>query len=106
MKVASATSETAQLPVLTDPLEAPAHFGQMEALFRNTVEHAPVGIAFANPDGSFRHCNRAFRSMLGFSAEAASPRSSVTRDCGAETSLTWTSRSATFARTAARCGFA
>ena len=75
MKVAIATSETALLPVLTDPLEAPAHPRQMEALFRNTVEHAPVGIAFANPDGGFRHCNRAFCSMLGFSAEELSRKS-------------------------------
>jgi len=69
MKIASAASETAELPILTDPLEAPGHPLQLEALFRNTVEHAPVGIAFANPDGSFRHCNRAFCSMLGFSAK-------------------------------------
>jgi len=73
MKVASA--ETAVLPVLTDPLEAPGHPLQLEALFRNTVEHAPVGIAFANPDGSFRHCNRAFCSMLGFSAKELRRRS-------------------------------
>jgi PAS domain S-box-containing protein len=75
MKIASAASATAELPILTDPLEAPAHPRQMEALFRNTVEHAPVGIAFANPDGSFRHCNRAFCSMLGFSAEELSRES-------------------------------
>jgi len=49
MKIATATDETALLPALTEPLEAPAHFRQVEALFRNTVEHAPVGIAFANP---------------------------------------------------------
>src|SRR6185312_9799630 len=38
----------------------------IEALFRNTVEHAPIGIAFANRDGSFRHGNRAFCAMLGY----------------------------------------
>jgi len=75
MKIASAASETAELPALTDPLEAPGHSRQLDALFRNTVEHAPVGIAFANPDGSFRHCNRAFCSMLGFSAEELRRRS-------------------------------
>jgi PAS domain S-box-containing protein len=47
----------------------------VEALFRNTVEQAPVGIAFANRDGSFRHCNRAFCSMLGFDAAELSSRS-------------------------------
>jgi PAS domain S-box-containing protein len=39
-----------------------------DTLFRNTVEHAPVGIAFANRDGSYRHGNRAFCAMLGYSA--------------------------------------
>jgi PAS domain S-box-containing protein len=75
MKIASVASETAELPALTDPLEAPGHSRQLDALFRNTVEHAPVGIAFANPDGSFRHCNRAFSSMLGFSSEELRRRS-------------------------------
>ena len=41
----------------------------VEALFRNTVEHAPVGIAFANPDGGFRHANLAFCAMLGYTTE-------------------------------------
>jgi PAS domain S-box-containing protein len=37
----------------------------VERLFRNTVEHAPVGIAFIDRDGRYRHCNRAFCAMLG-----------------------------------------
>lgn len=41
----------------------------VEALFRNTVEHAPVGIAFANPDGGFRHANLAFCALLGYTTE-------------------------------------
>jgi PAS domain S-box-containing protein len=41
----------------------------VETLFRNTVEDAPVGIAFANRDGSFRHGNRAFCALLGFNAD-------------------------------------
>jgi PAS domain S-box-containing protein len=45
------------------------HPRYVEALFRNTVEHAPVGIAFAGRDGRYRHCNRAFRAMLGFDTE-------------------------------------
>jgi PAS domain S-box-containing protein len=40
-----------------------------ETLFRNTVEDAPVGIAFADREGRYRHCNRAFCAMLGFDAE-------------------------------------
>lgn len=43
--------------------------GHIEALFRNTVEGAPVGIAFADRDGRYRHCNRAFCAMLGFDNE-------------------------------------
>ena len=38
----------------------------VETLFRNTVEDAPVGIAFADREGRYRHCNRAFCAMLGF----------------------------------------
>jgi PAS domain S-box-containing protein len=46
-----------------------------EVLFRNTVEHAPIGIAFANRDGTLRHCNAAFCSLLGFDAEDLRSRS-------------------------------
>lgn len=41
----------------------------VETLFRNTVEHAPIGIAYANPDGGFRHANLAFCAMLGYTTE-------------------------------------
>jgi PAS domain S-box-containing protein len=41
----------------------------VETLFRDTVDQAPVGIAFANPDGSFRHANLAFCAMLGYTTE-------------------------------------
>lgn len=41
----------------------------VETLFRNTVEHAPIGIAYANPDGGFRHANLAFSAMLGYTTE-------------------------------------
>jgi PAS domain S-box-containing protein len=75
MKIASAATAADEIAALTDALEAPGHPRQLEALFRNTVEHAPVGIAFANHDGSFRHCNRAFCSLLGFSAEELKRRS-------------------------------
>jgi PAS domain S-box-containing protein len=42
---------------------------QVETLFRNTVEDAPVGIAFADREGRYRHCNRAFCAMLGFDTD-------------------------------------
>lgn len=41
----------------------------VETLFRNTVESAPIGIAFANRDGGFRHANLAFCAMLGYTTE-------------------------------------
>jgi PAS domain S-box-containing protein len=41
----------------------------VEALFRNTVEQAPVGIAFTNRDGGFRHANLAFCAMLGYTVD-------------------------------------
>lgn len=42
---------------------------RLETLFRSTVEDAPVGIAFADREGRYRYCNRAFCAMLGFDAE-------------------------------------
>ena len=52
----------------------------VEALFRNTVEDAPVGIAFVDRDGRYRYCNRAFCALLGFeSAElTGEPMASIT----------------------------
>jgi PAS domain S-box-containing protein len=40
-----------------------------EARYRDTFEHASVGIAHATLDGRLRHCNRHFCDMLGYSAE-------------------------------------
>ncbi|HEY2017991.1 MAG TPA: PAS domain S-box protein, partial [Bryobacteraceae bacterium] len=45
------------------------HAPHVATLFRNTVEGAPVGIAFADRKGRYRHCNRTFCAMLGFDAE-------------------------------------
>ncbi len=52
-----------------DALLGETHPRQVERLFRNAVENAPVGIAFADREGRYRHCNRAFCVMLGFDAE-------------------------------------
>jgi PAS domain S-box-containing protein len=52
-----------------DALLEESHPRHVETLFRNTVEGAPVGIAFADRAGHYRHCNRAFCAMLGFDAE-------------------------------------
>jgi PAS domain S-box-containing protein len=67
MKTVGAVSSA--LPDFAGPLPAPAALAPVEALFRNAVEQAPVGIAFASRDGSYRHCNEAFCQLLGFTAE-------------------------------------
>jgi len=72
MKTASAASESSDV---TGLFKIAGDLRPVEALLRNTVEHAPVGIAFANRDGSFRHCNVAFCSMLGFAIEELASRS-------------------------------
>jgi PAS domain S-box-containing protein len=55
---------------VTGLFRVPPDFARpIETLFRNTVEDAPVGIAFANRDGSFRHTNRAFALLLGYTGE-------------------------------------
>jgi PAS domain S-box-containing protein len=52
-----------------DAILGESHPRQVESLFRNTVEDAPIGIAFADRDGRYRHCNGAFRALLGFGTE-------------------------------------
>jgi len=71
MKAATPTGVADEVTVAA-LLESPA---PGESLFRNTLEHAPVGIAFANRDGSYRHGNRAFCAMLGFSSPELTSRS-------------------------------
>jgi PAS domain S-box-containing protein len=61
--------------------ETPRH---VETLFRNTVEDAPVGIAFADREGRYRHCNRAFCAMLGFDTEELKGESMATLTHGAD----------------------
>ena len=53
----------------TGLFRVPVNRGPVETLFRNTVEHAPVGIGFSNRDGTFRHANLAFCAMLGYTVE-------------------------------------
>ncbi|MBV8910228.1 MAG: PAS domain S-box protein [Gammaproteobacteria bacterium] len=55
-------------------LEQTGELGNLEALLRNTIADAPVGIAFAGRDGRYRHCNRAFCAMLGFAPEELGAR--------------------------------
>ena len=53
----------------TGLFRVPSPTRPVDTLFRSTVEHAPVGIAFANSDGGFRHTNLAFCAMLGYTTE-------------------------------------
>jgi PAS domain S-box-containing protein len=73
MNEAGATGLAGQ--AVQDLLEAAGDLRPAEALFRNTVEHAPVGIAFANREGGYQHGNRAFCRMLGFTATELTSRS-------------------------------
>jgi PAS domain S-box-containing protein len=75
MKTSSAALVAGENPEVTGLFRIAGDARPVEALFRNTVEQAPVGIAFANRDGSFRHCNPAFCSMLGFDAAELNSRS-------------------------------
>jgi PAS domain S-box-containing protein len=45
------------------------HARHIDTLFRNTVENAPIGIAFVDREGRYRYCNRAFCAMLCFDSE-------------------------------------
>jgi len=66
VKPEGASDETGSTGLFRIPIAARP---TVETLFRNTVEHAPVGIGFANPDGGFRHANLAFCAMLGYTAD-------------------------------------
>jgi PAS domain S-box-containing protein len=73
----TSAASTAVHPILhdSDSLGPSSDLPPLEALFRNTVEQAPVGIAFASRDGAYTYCNRAFCATLGFAPEELSGRS-------------------------------
>jgi PAS domain S-box-containing protein len=73
MKTASAAA--GEILDYTDAIEASGELPPMEVLLRNAVVQAQIGIAFANRDGSYRYCNQAFCSMLGFSADELNDKS-------------------------------
>ena len=69
MTVASATATGDETYDFTALLATSPDRPPIERLLSNTVEHAPVGIAFAKRDGGFIYCNRAFCALLGCSTE-------------------------------------
>jgi PAS domain S-box-containing protein len=88
MKRASAASLEGENPEVTGLFRISGDVRPVETLFRNTVEHAPIGIGFANRDGSFRHGNRAFCELLGFAAEELKNESIGTLTHGADLEAT------------------
>ncbi len=60
---------------VTDLVSARTDLRRVEALFRNTIEETPIGIAYTDRAGRFLRCNRAFSSLLGFAAEELESRS-------------------------------
>ncbi len=54
---------------ITSRLENQRHLRESEARFRNVMEHAPIGMATAAPDGHFLEVNRALCQLLGYSKE-------------------------------------
>jgi PAS domain S-box-containing protein len=88
MKRASAANLEGDDPEVTGLFRMTGELRPVETLFRNTVEHAPVGIGFANPDGSFRHGNRAFCTLLGFTVEELKRESITSLTHGADLEAT------------------
>jgi PAS domain S-box-containing protein len=84
MKRASAENLGDESSEVTGLFRVSGELRPIETLFRNTVEHAPVGIGFANRDGSFRHGNRAFCALLGFTAEELKNESIASLTHGAD----------------------
>jgi PAS domain S-box-containing protein len=52
----------------TDLVAAQGKLRQVETLYRDTFEEAPVGIAYEDPSGKILRCNRAFSDLLGYTA--------------------------------------
>src|SRR6266853_2281968 len=51
---------------VTDLIAARDNLRKIEALFRDTFEQLPIGIAYAHRDARLFRCNRALGDMLGF----------------------------------------
>jgi PAS domain S-box-containing protein len=53
----------------SDLVTARGELHKIENLFRNTFDQAPIGVAFANPQGGFLRFNDAFRTLLGYAGD-------------------------------------
>ncbi|HTV95710.1 MAG TPA: PAS domain S-box protein [Steroidobacteraceae bacterium] len=54
---------------LTELVGARGELHKAEALFRNTFDQAPIGVAFADRQGRVQRFNQAFCALLGFSPQ-------------------------------------
>jgi PAS domain S-box-containing protein len=56
----------------TDLVTARGELHKIENLFRNTFDQAPIGVAFADPQGRLLRFNEAFCGLLGYAIEELS----------------------------------
>jgi len=62
---------------VTELVTARGNLERVETLFRDTIEQAPIGIAYTDRGGKFLRCNQAFCAMLGFDLGEIRTRSVV-----------------------------
>jgi PAS domain S-box-containing protein len=62
---------------VTALVSARSDLRRVEVLFRNTVEEAPIGIAYADRAGRFQRCNRSFAALLGVEPEELETRTTL-----------------------------
>ena len=62
---------------VTALMSARSDLRRVEALFRNTVEGAPIGIAYADRAGRYLRCNRAFGTLLGIEPKEIQTRTTL-----------------------------
>jgi len=62
---------------VTDLMSARSDLRRVEALFRNTIEEAPIGIAYTDRSGRFLRCNRSFANLLGFAPKELESRTTL-----------------------------
>src|SRR5215469_4933571 len=62
---------------VTALMSARSDLRRVEALFRNTVEEAPIGVAYADRTGRFLRCNRSFGTLLGLEPKELETRTAL-----------------------------
>ena len=62
---------------VTALMSARSDLRRVEALFRNTVEEAPIGVAYTDRTGRFLRCNRSFGTLLGLEPKELETRTTL-----------------------------